>query len=770
MVTLLLALLLAAPELSFEGPGPMARALGQTSSVAADSSGTTWLVAWEAPGRLGVERPVVMATRVSGAGQVLDPSGIQLSSPFGSAPSVSWIASEGGWIVTWETDGESLLRLVRPDGSRTPVLTLGSGRSPASMPATGGFMVLAEAGAPALWRVQSPLQLLDTNAQTIPSQPLPWATPVRGDPAGRVLWAEAGTLWLSTATLAAGFGGQPVGLHPAARLDGLVSEGDATRFIFRAAPTAAFETAVFVPGQPVQATPLVDAGIPSRAHASGGLTDDATALTLVFENGRAWAHLARDGGVSAGQPLMVPGFVYDARLSAGASGFLLSAATANDGLLVQRRLGDLAPLDLVPIQASTSPGGHAAQLVAAHGPTALFAYHRLTADAELVVRRTDAVGTPIGGPELVVASSRVARPRLLTLGASTALFVGNALRLSSGPGLWSPPRPLSPALDYVGLSGDATGRLVVSGLLFVAGGEYEGWALREEPDGGLSQHLLFPVSGPKPQWPQLAFQPDGGEALAICNTSERVYATRLTGALDVLGTAAVELFPATAINASVVSDALDGFVIVYTDYNSIYARRVVQGVAGPHRLLAEGSFEIGPALSFRGMVLVPSVNRESGALAVSTLAIRAGDLELLPGVELVAPSSAVTSSPTLAAMARGLAVTYGRLELDAGVPTTRYQFLTPLGPGSPCVVDWQCDGRCAAGRCISTGGDAGLQLDAGDTDGGANEPGDGDAGAATPGDALERFGRTYRAGCDCAHGGLDPGMMLLALLARRRRR
>lgn len=118
----LLLTLAASPELTFDRPGQLVVAPGQTFDVtsAVAQPISTSLVVWVAQGRMGIERPSVYASRVEPSGNVSDPEGLLISQPFGRDPAVAWVSSMNAWVVAWEWNGQVLLRAIRADGSVHP--------------------------------------------------------------------------------------------------------------------------------------------------------------------------------------------------------------------------------------------------------------------------------------------------------------------------------------------------------------------------------------------------------------------------------------------------------------------------------------------------------------------------------------------------------------------------------------------------------------------------------------------------------------------------
>ena len=209
MLGVVLSLLLAAPEQSFEPAGPIARAPGYTADLSVASSGSLALAVWVAGGRWGVGGNSIYAGRVDAAGQALDREGLLISARSGSAPSAAWLASENAFIVAWEDEGQVFVRLVGASGAFHPStlmpLRLGPGRRPFVTAANPHFMVTAESSVPVMWRFLAPATQLDLTPVALSAHALSSGTAVRGAAMSgnlaMVSWLEGMSLMASVVSI-----------------------------------------------------------------------------------------------------------------------------------------------------------------------------------------------------------------------------------------------------------------------------------------------------------------------------------------------------------------------------------------------------------------------------------------------------------------------------------------------------------------------------------------------------------------------------------------
>ncbi|MBL8941275.1 MAG: hypothetical protein JNM69_42410 [Archangium sp.] len=748
MVGVLLLALAASPELPFEAPGARVLAVGQTYDITSAPAPTVAkaLVVWVAQGRMGIDKPCIYASRVQPGGGVDDPEGLLVSQPFGRDPSVAWVPSMSAWVVAWELDGQTLLRVVRPDGTFDPAtaqpVTLGQGRAPKVAAGSTLYAVTAEATQPRAWLVQPPAS--PSPAFALSSAMLRYASPVRSafasDPNATLLssWVEGSTLMMGRSVVVSGtllttLVPQVVG---AARvdLDATLTGPVVPTMAYRLSDGGSGSQHVLLGTTSV----TLDAGVGQTDNASMvELGDGTLVLTSTQTDGQAlgWRVFADGGFTGLGAVTSGVNRVTIASFLPTATAQLLLASTYNNGALAQPVSVALQPAGL-PVQLSRSRAGHRFAQVAPTNGGAVAVWQRLTlAEAEAVAWRVWADGGHALAPEVVDTASRFDTLSLCSVaGGGAALLSGSRLRTLDANGAWSPwvtlPRPLREGT----VTTDRAGRVLVTGLLPV-GTDDEGWVLRQEASGQFTERLLFPLNSPKPVRPKLALSRDGGFGLAIINPDQQVWATRLTADLVALDDGGVLVSPVTSVDPFVVSDEAGGFLVVYTDPFDVIVRRVVGlTVSGETRVLT-GEWDVGSVIEVPGGAAVVASSRATADVVTLFLTVDGGAVSATS--QTLVSGGSFTNGAGLAVGQEALTWVFGRYDADAGAATTR-SVVASRNVGAACTWGWQCQsGSCAnTGFCrpTSTPIDGGLpEVDAGVADAGVVDAGVVDAGVVDAG-------------------------------------
>lgn len=804
-----MAVLAVGSEQSFEPAGPIVRAPGFAGDVAVASSGSLTLVVWAAHGRWGVGRSTIHAGRVNAAGQALDPEGLLVSGSFGSAPAVAWLNAENAFVVVWEDNDETFLRLVRVDGTFHPStstpLRVGAGRRPFVTSSDQRFVVTAESSRPAMWRFVSPATQLDAMPVALSPNGIAWASAVRGTYVApdrvMVSWVEGMSLMASVVALnPAGPSplNLPVLLTSAApvTLEGLQPLAGGAVAALRTPDglsTMAFTVSTRAPPQPYDAGPSAIQSVGLSLLGNGAVALFAT----VDSSGDTVGWLLSDAGTQS------PGVVETGanRVATSTLGFLeLVSMTGTAGVTSHLATPQLLAVT-APVALGNSRGGHQSTRVAPWAQGYVASWARLTADADLVTWRASTDGGLAPAADVVAPSSRYAEPTLVSYAGGVALLADpTTLRLMDSTGTWAPDRTLPKALNYGSLTTDRLGRLVGVGVHYT-GSIREGWALRLEADGGVTERLIFPDGSPKPYHARAAFARDGSGGLVVTSWSEQVWATRLTPELVALDDAGFLLAPATAVGAlgaQVVADTEGGYLVVSTNYNDVEVRRLNGLTVSASQPVLQGAWDLSSVAEVPEGALVVATARDTADVTAVLVKVVGGAISVAAPVT-VATGGEPTNSAAVAVRPDGFCFVYGRLDVGAGVATSRYQVWSSL-PGSPCSQSWQCaSGRCVSGLCGADGGvvitpiDGGVPIDGGllEDAGAENDAGSGtDAGPATDaglgtdaglavdagatvdggvdaGDDATRH--SYRAGCDCQQAGGLSSLVLALVLARRRR-
>lgn len=759
VVAVLLLALAASPELPFELPGPRVLAPGQTYDVTSASSTTSpvSLVVWVAMGRMGIDVPSVYASRVQPFGNTDDPEGLLISQPFGRDPSVAWVPTLGAWVVAWEYEGSTFVRVVQLDGSIHPAtsspINLATGRAPQVVAASGGYFVASEAILPVVWWVQQPATPVVLAPLTSPT--LPYATPVRSylvtPPAPALLssWVQGGSLWSQRATFSSGaftttmVVSQPL---PAGRvdLDGVVGlPSGAGRVLYRVSDGGVTTLNLGWVNAPTVPPLVLDAGAVVTDNAAlAEFADGTLAITSTQVDGRGlgWRLFTDGGFVGAGTLTTGTSRLAVATFGPAMGSAMLLSATYNDGLLAQPVSTSLASLG-PPVQLSRSRAGHRYSQVASWSGGAIAVYQRLTAlEAVNVAWRVFPDGGHAATPDLELNASRFDTPSVTSVGGSgVALLSGLAVRQLDLSGSWGPAVTIPRQVVSATVTTDRAQRVVVVGTQELSDEEIA-WAFRLEPSGSFTERLLFPQASPKAVRPKLAMSRDGGFGLAIINPDAEVWGTRLTSDLVAQDDGGFRISGATVVDPFVVSDELGGFLVVYTDGFNVLVRRVVGAAAGGENLVLMGDWDIGNVIEVTGGAAVVATSRTTGE--VVTLFLSVGGA-VTGSVQSVVPAGSPTNSVGLAVGQDSLTWVFGRYDADAGAATSR-SVVASRGIGAQCQWSWQC----ASGLCVVPVGcrpgivpfdgglvdpDAGVGLDAGGFDAGFVDAGFADAGSIDAG-------------------------------------
>lgn len=786
----LLLTLAATPELPFEPAGTRVLAAGQTYDVTAAASPTTpvSLVVWTAMGRMGVDVSSIYAARVEPGGIVDDPEGLLISEPFGRDPSVAWLPSLNAWVVAWEFDGVTFVRVVQLDGSFHPgtiaPVNLGEGRAPQLLAANGGYFVTAEASSPRVRWVQPPA--LVSAERTLATPPLRYATPVRGfnfAPPGPNLmttWVDGATLWTQMVT---GMSGTLAVLPAVGRsvpplrvdLDGVVGTAAGRGYALYRVSDGGISSLYVTRLDDPNPTPLsLDAGAFVTDNAALAELADGTFVvtsTQVDGRGLGWWLFTDGGFVGLGTVANGTSRVAVSAFGPPVGGALLLSATYNDGVVAQPVSSSLVPTG-APAQLSQSRAGHRFSQVAPWRGGAIAVWQRLTTlDATHVVWRVLPDGGHAAAPDLELAASRLDSPSVTAQNGGVALLSGGSLHLLDSAGAWAPPRTLPRPLTTGQVTTDRIGRVVVVGMQQQLGDE-EAWALRLEASGAFTERLLFPLASPKPNRPRLALSRDGGFGLAVINPAQEVWATRLTSDLGARDDGGFRVSGRTSVDPFVVSDEVGGFLVVYTDGFNVLVRRVVDAAAGAETLLLGGDWDVGSVLEVPGGAVVSATSRANGELVTLFLTVD-GSGSVTSSTQPIIGAGTPTNSAGLAIGEDSLTWVFGRHEADAGAATSR-SVTASRAAGAPCQSGWQCvSGVCSGlGICrpvpVPTDGglivDAGASVDGGSVDAGSADAGSVDAGAVDAGavdaGASLDSGVTMDAGEPADAGVEDAGVQL----------
>ena len=772
----LLLALAASPELPFDQPGPRVVAPGQTYEVtsAVAPGFFTSLVVWMAQGRMGIEKPSIYASRVQPSGNVDDPEGLLISQPFGRDPSVAWVPSMNAWVVAWELNGETFLRVVQLDGSfhaatAAPV-NLGQGRAPSVIANSAGYFVTAEALTPKVWSVQQP-------ATPFLSAPLSatgvrYGTPVRGfetvgtTSALQTSWVEGTSLVSAKVTTAMGLNVNTYTVHLVSPLrvdlDAVVG-GTVGRAVYRVSDGGS--TSVEVMRLDLSTRVVLDAGTVHTDFATMAELGDGTfALTSTQTDGRGlgW-RVFTDGGFT-GLGTVANGA---SRLSVASfsmtSSTLLLWSTSNNGVLAQPASLSLAPAGQL-VQLSLSPASDRFAQVAAWNGGTVAVWQRLTSvEAQHVVWRVFPDGGHAAAFDLADTTSRLDVPSMTSFSGGVALLTNQRLRRMDSAGTWGQPITISRPLSSGTLTTDRAGRLVVLGVQFV-GFEEEVWALRHEQNGTVTERLIFPVTSPKPERPRLAISRDGGAGLAVINPTQEVWGTRLSSDLVARDDGGFRISGAVSMDPFVVSDDQGGFFVVYNDSNNVLARRVFDTSVSAATTLLVGEWDVGSVIEVPGGAAVVATSRATAELVTLYLTVEpAGGLG--SSVQSIVSGGSFTNGAGLAVGQDSLTWVFGRYDADAGAATTR-SVVASRATGAACQWGWQCvSGLCTSGACrlAPDGGpvvDAGVDAGAGVPDAGAGvDAGSGvpDAGAGVDAGTAVDAGAAVDAGGAIDSGFIDAG-------------
>lgn len=817
MPFLLLLALAATPELQLEPAGPVALALGQTFRVRAASGPATTLVVWESGGRLGIRAGSVHAARFDPlANTLLDPEGLLLSAPLGSNPAVAWQNDLGVWLVVYEFDTDVWLRLVRPDGTFHPAtaapLRVGPGRAPKVASVSMGYVVTAEAVQPVLWRFTLATTRLDATAVRLSQSTLPWESTVavaaQGDTSW-VFWQAQQSLFQTSVPLLGAPATPFVVATGGYTLDAVASVSSVLVASARVTTDAGVDVPqlVLVSGSaPPRLLTLPAPGSTTETSVTTGVAGEAY-VTSVQEGGGAtfWKYV--DGGAFE----LVPSFVGSANGAAvgfsTAAGGMTAWSTFNDGVFARK-----GPLEAGPAagrrQVGLARGGHANatvvswdegdvavwQVVGGVPPSAYATNVARVILGDAGVRAMRAVDHVVSRFDDVSAAS---------VGSEYAVLSGTQLHVVGGAGVVL---QLSPGLLYPRVTTDRSGRFLVTAMVQVGTEEEARVYRRDAGASGFSSHLLFPTTSAQPVRPRLAFDRAGTSGLAIINPAEELWGTRLTSDLVARDDGGFLITSATSAYPEVVADEAGGFFVLSTDYDNVWVRRVVDAGLVDERMILSGFWDLGSVTEVPGGALAMATSRTTGDVVAVTLSLDGG--VVVAHQQTIAAGLPHTNHAAAAVATDHVTFVFGRYDVDAGAPTTRFIQWPRGGPGATCRESWECRlmATCSSGICVvpvadasvevdpdggtdasvdagavgDAGVDAGLTLvDAGTGDAGAPDSGVEDAGTidagvidgGSPGDGgVPSTEHQYRAGCDCQQTGGAPMVMLGALLLRWRRR
>lgn len=707
----------------------------------------------------------------------------------------------------WEDNDVTFLRLVRVDGTFHPAtLTpqrVGPGRRPFVTANDLSFMVTAESSTPVMWRFSTPAAQVDAMPVALSATAIPWGSAVRGAavPVDRamVTWVEGMSLMASVVSLdSAGAAplSLPVLLTAPARLtvEGLEPLGGQAVVAYRTHDglTPLLSTMQFTSAGATAPPEPHDAGSSPIDNAElSRLGNGALGLLATLESGAAVGWAVLDAGVF---DLGVVATGVNRATTASLGALELVAMTSSAGVTAHLATRELVGVT-APVQLGNSRGAHQSARVAPWAQGYVAGWSRLTSDADLVTWRTSATGAAAPAADLVLASSRYAEPSLVSYAGGVALLADErTLRVMDSSGTWGPDRVLPKSLNYGSIATDRAGRLVGVGVHYT-GDIREGWALRLEPDGGVTERLIFPRGSPKPYHSRVAFARDGGGALVVSSWDQQVWANRLTSDLVPLDDAGVVLAPPTAVGslgAQSVADTEGGYLVFSTNDSDVEVRRLNGLAVTPSQTVLPGEWDLASVAEVPEGALVVASSRASADVVAVLVTVVEGAIVVSAPVTVASGGSA-TNGAAVAVRPDGFCFVYGRLDLDAGVATTRSQVWSSL-PGSVCSQSWQCaSGRCVSGLCgadagvIITPTDGGVPFDGGQLEDAGSEPATDagqaedaglavdagrvlDAGAEADGGLPDQNRRAFRAGCDCQQAGGLSSLVLAVALARRRRR
>lgn len=731
MPVLLLLALAATPEVQLEPAGPVALALGQTFRVRAASGPTTTLVVWESGGRFGIRAGSVHAARFDPANSLLlDPEGLLISAPLGSNPAVAWQNDLGVWVVVYEFESEVWLRLVRPDGTFHPSTLVprrvGVGRAPGVASVTMGYVVSAEAVQPVLWRFALAVTQLDATALQVGPGPLVWSSTV-GIAATQpnvttVAWQAQQSTFRSDVSITATGGTTPALIASSQReVDGVAAVSGALLVSTRLTGDDAGVTAQLVlspvAGQPRLFTlPLMD--IPLTTSVTAGATGEAY-VTTVQQSGAGLFWKYEDGGVFLLGPSTVSGANAAAVGYSALSGSMSAWSTFIDGVFARRGpLEGSSPAG--SRQLSFARGGHVNANVASWAEGDVVTFQVMggvppVSNATNVVRQILRDG---GLPAMRVFEHAVTRfddVSVASAGAEYAVLSGMRLTVS---GLSA--QQLTPGLTYPRVTTDRSCQFLVTGA---RGETQDTWVFRS--DGGVysaTQVWSSPVQGVRPR---LVFDRAGSSGLLVVNPAEQLWGTRLTPDLVARDDGGFLITNSTAAYPEVVADEAGGFLVLSTDYDNVWVRRVVDAGLVDERMILTGFWDLGNVIEVPGGSLAMATSRTTGDVVAVTLSVDGG--VVVARQQAVATGLPHTNHAAAALANDRVTFVFGRYDVDAGAPTTRFIQWPRGGPGATCRESWECrTTSCNGGFCALPLVDASVELepDAG-PDGGT------DAGVAT---------------------------------------
>ncbi|MBM4778682.1 MAG: hypothetical protein GQE15_13345 [Archangiaceae bacterium] len=830
MPFLLLLALAATPELQLEPAGPVTLALGQTFRARAAAGPATTLVVWESGGRLGIRAGSVHAARFDpAANTLLDPEGLLVSAPLGSNPAVAWQNDLGVWLVVYEFDTDVWLRLVRPDGTFHPAtstpLRVGPGRAPRVASVSMGYVVTAEAVQPVVWRFALATTRLDASAVRLSQSALPWESTVAVSgfqtDVSSAFWVTQQTLFRATVPLL-GAPSVPAGVLNGARtLDGVVAVTPGFVVATRLATDAGLlvpQLVVVSDGASPQLVTLPIAESSVETSVTQGVAGEAYAVSVQEGAGaRFWKYV--DGGAFE----LSPSIVFSANAAAvafhPAMGSMSAWSTFNDGVFARK-----GPLEAGPAASSRqlgfARGGHANASVAswAGGDVAVW---QVVGGSPPSVNATNVARHILGDggvePMRAVAHAVTRFDDVSVAAAGREYGVLSGTRLYVNTVGTSTFLPLAPGLLYPRVTTDRSGRLLVTGMLQV-GVEEEAWVFRRDAGAtAFSQQQLFPAASPQPLRPRLALDRAGTSGLAIINPAEELWGTRLTADLVARDDGGFLITNATSAYPELVADEAGGFLVLSTDYDNVWVRRVVDGGLADERMILTGFWDLGSVIEVPGGALAMATSRTTGDAVAVTLSLDGG--VVVARQQTVAAGLPHTNHAAAAVADDHVTFVFGRYDVDAGAPTTRFIQWPRGGPGATCRESWECRlmATCTFGICVVPLSDAGVEVDpdggtdagvdagamedagavgdagvdagltvvdAGTGDAGAPDSGVEDAGTIDAGVMLEDAGvidggspgdgvpteHQYRAGCDCQQTGGAPVVLLGVLLLWWRRR
>lgn len=834
MPVLLLLALAATPEVQLEPAGPVGLALGQTFRVRAASGPSTTLVVWESGGRLGLRAGSIHGARFDPAGsQLLDPEGLLLSAPLGSNPAVAWQNDLGVWLVVYELESEVWLRLVRPDGTFHPATLVpyrvGVGRAPRVASVSMGYVVTAEAVQPVMWRFALATTRLDASPLQLAQSPLVWGSAVAvagGFSQSSAVWQSQLEVMRSTVPQL-GMPGPSTLVGARGLVDSAALMESGTLLVGVRATT---DAGVLVPqvlaltSAPPFALLMTVTGRPVETSVTTGATGEAYVTSVQENGGGTYWKLAAGTFFEMSQASVTSANAAAVGFSATA-GSMSTWSTFNDGVFARG-----GPLEGVPQpgprQLSFARGAHVdANVVAWAGgdvvtwqvmggvpPTAI------ATDVARLIQRDGGVAPARVVDHIVTRFDELS---VASVGTEYAALTGTQLVFGSSTAM-----TVAPGLLYPRVTSDRSGRFLVTAMVQAGPGE-EAWVFRREA-AGFTQHVLFPRSSAEPVRPRLALDRAGTSGLAVINPGEELWGTRVTGDLVGRDDGGFLITSSTAAYPEVVADEAGGFLVLSTDYDNVWVRRVVDAGLVDERMILAGFWDLGGVVEVPGGALAMATSRTTGDVVAVTLSVDGG--VVVARRQSVATGLPHTNHAAAAVADDHVTFVFGRYDVDAGAPTTRFIQWPRGGAGATCRESWECrTGPCSSGMCgepvdasvefepdagadagsLADGGiDAGVDdggvvdagsadagmFDAGGADAGAPDAGSSDAGtfdagvadggvvdagtldAGTPdagtveGADAGPTSQQYRAGCDCQQTGGAPVVLLTALLLWWRRR